>query len=199
MTPEQNRLARIDQSSQGIDYQPSEAEITPAPMVDPIVVVDYDPAWPDLFTTLRIPVAAALGDVAVAIEHVGSSAVPGWAAKPIIDLDVAIRTETRLPEAIEQLACLGYVYEGDKGIPGRAAFAWPPRSVRHHLRTQYAALKHQLAARYRTQRDAYTQAKGRFVRAAMSRADEWARLTGWAVPDASGRSLTSCLLLARQP
>jgi GrpB-like predicted nucleotidyltransferase (UPF0157 family) len=47
----------------------------------------------------------------------------------------------------------------------------------------YAALKHQLAARYRTQRDAYTQAKGRFVRAAMSRADEWARITGWAVPE----------------
>ena len=185
------------------------AEITPAPMVDPIVVVDYDPAWPDLFATLRVPVAAALGDVAVAIEHVGSTAVPGLAAKPIIDLDVAIRTETRLPEAIERLACLGYAYEGDTGIPGRAAFAWPPRAVRHHLyvcildsaeyrrhllfrdylRAQpdvtaaYAALKRQLAARYRMQRDAYTEAKEPFVRAAMSRAEEWARITGWVVPE----------------
>src|SRR4051794_5664339 len=127
MTSEQNRPARIDQSGQGIDYQPSEAEITLAPMVDPIVVVEYDPAWPDLFAALRTPVAAALDDVAVAIEHVGSTAVPGLAAKPIIDLDVAIRTEADLPAAIERLACLGYAYEGDLGISGRAAFAWPPR------------------------------------------------------------------------
>jgi GrpB-like predicted nucleotidyltransferase (UPF0157 family) len=77
-------------------------------MVDPIVVVAYDPAWPDLFAALCAPVAAALGDVAVAIEHVGSTAVPCLAAKPIIDLDVAIRTETRLPAAIERLARLGY-------------------------------------------------------------------------------------------
>jgi GrpB-like predicted nucleotidyltransferase (UPF0157 family) len=80
MTSEQNRLARIDQSGQGIDYPLSEAEIPPAPMVDPIVVVDYDPTWPDLFAALRTPVAAALEDVAVAIEHVGSTAVPGLAA-----------------------------------------------------------------------------------------------------------------------
>lgn len=176
-------------------------------MVDPIVVVDYDPAWPALFATLRAPVAAALEGVAVAIEHVGSTAVPGLAAKPIIDLDVAIRTETDLPAAIERLARLGYAYEGDKGIPGRAAFAWPPQALRHHLyvcaldsaeyrchlhfrdylRTHpdmtaaYAARKRQLAARYRTQRDAYTEAKGPFVRAAIARAEAWARITGWAV------------------
>jgi GrpB-like predicted nucleotidyltransferase (UPF0157 family) len=129
MTSEQNRLARIDQGGQGIDYQLSEAEITPAPMVDPIVVVDYDPTWPDLFAALRAPVAAALGDVAVAIEHVGSTAVPGLAAKPIIDLDVAIRTETDLPEAIERLARLGYAYEGDLGGTWASASPNPP-SVR---------------------------------------------------------------------
>ena len=84
-------------------------------MVDPIVVVEYDPAWPDLFAALSAPVAASLGDVAVAIEHVGSSAVPGLAAKPIIDLDVAIRTEMRLPAAIERLARLGYrLYNSQK-------------------------------------------------------------------------------------
>jgi GrpB protein len=129
-------------------------------------------------------------------------------AKPIIDLDVAIRTKTDLPAAIERLARLCYAHEGDKGIRGRAAFAWPPQTVRHHLyvyaldsaeyrchllfrdylRTHpetmaaYAALKRQLAARYRVRRDAYTEAKGPFVRAAMARAEEWARMTGWAVP-----------------
>jgi GrpB-like predicted nucleotidyltransferase (UPF0157 family) len=68
-------------------------------------------------------VAAALQEITVAIEHVGSTAVPGLTAKPIIDLNVALRTEADLPEAIERLARLGSAYEGDKGIPGRAAFA----------------------------------------------------------------------------
>lgn len=152
---------------------------------------------------------AALGDVALAIEHVGSTAVPGLAAKPILDLDVVIRTTADLPVAIERLARLGYVHEGDKGLPGRAAFAWPSHAARHHLyvcalgsaayrqhllfrdylRTHpeavaaYAALKRRLAAQYRTRRDAYTDAKGPFVRAAMARAKEWARMTGWAVPE----------------
>jgi GrpB-like predicted nucleotidyltransferase (UPF0157 family) len=178
-------------------------------MSDPIVVVDYDPTWPALFAALRAPVAAALQEIAVAIEHVGSTAVPGLAAKPIIDLDVALRAEANLPEAIERLARLGYAYEGDLGIPGRAAFAWPPQVPRHHLyvcaldsavyrrhllfrdylrahqdtTTAYAALKRQLAEQYRGQRDAYTEAKGPFVRAAMARAEEWARMTAWAVPE----------------
>jgi GrpB-like predicted nucleotidyltransferase (UPF0157 family) len=178
-------------------------------MTDPIVVVDYDPAWPALFAALRAPVAAALQEIAVAIEHVGSTAVPGLAAKPIIDLDVALRAAADLPEAIERLARLGYAYEGDKGIPDRAAFAWPPQAPRHHLCVcaldsveywrhllfrdylrahpdtpmAYAALKRQLAEQYRGQRDAYTEAKGPFVRAAMARAEEWARMTAWAVPE----------------
>jgi len=177
-------------------------------MTDPIVVADYDSAWPALFAALRAPVTAALGDLAVAVEHVGSTAVPGLAAKPIIDLNVALRAAADLPEAITRLARLGYVHEGDKGIRGRATFAWPPQATRHHLYVcapdsaayrqhllfrdylrahpeavvAYAALKRQLAARYRAQRDAYTQAKGPFVRAAMARAEEWARMTGWQVP-----------------
>lgn len=177
-------------------------------MTDPVVVVDYDPTWPALFATLRAPVAAALGDVAVAVEYVGSTAIPGLAAKPIIDLDVAIRSAADLPEVIGRLARLGYAYEGDKGIPGRAAFAWPPQAARHHLYVcaldaaayrqhllfrdymrahpeavaAYAALKRQLAARYRAHRDAYTEAKGPFVHTAMARAEEWARVTGWGSP-----------------
>ena len=59
-------------------------------MPDPIVVVDYDPAWPAEFELLRARTAAAVGDAAVAIEHVGSTAVPGLAAKPVIDLVVVV-------------------------------------------------------------------------------------------------------------
>jgi GrpB-like predicted nucleotidyltransferase (UPF0157 family) len=175
---------------------------------DPLVVVAYDPTWPTLFAALRATVAAALGDVAVAVEHVGSTAVPGLAAKPIIDLDVAIRDEADLPTASERLALLGYIYQGDKGIPGRAAFAWPPGTPRHHLyvcaqdnqeyrrhllfrdylRTHpevcaaYAALKRDLATRYSTDRVAYTEAKGPFIVATLAEAELWARQIGWGVP-----------------
>jgi GrpB-like predicted nucleotidyltransferase (UPF0157 family) len=175
---------------------------------DPLVVVEYDPAWPALFAALRAPVATTLGDMAVAIEHVGSTAVPGLAAKPIIDLDVAIHTEADLPLAIGRLAVLGYIYQGDKGIPGRAAFAWPPGTPRHHLYlcvqdnlayrrhllfrdylrahpevcAAYAALKRDLAMRYRTQREAYTEAKGPFIAVTMADAELWAQRIGWGVP-----------------
>jgi GrpB-like predicted nucleotidyltransferase (UPF0157 family) len=177
-------------------------------MADPIVIVDYDPSWPAAFAALRAPVAAAFGPIAVAIEHVGSTAVPGLAAKPVIDLDVAIRVEADLVAAIERLAPLGYVYEGDNGIPGRAAFACPPQLARHHLyvcthdsteyrrhllfrdylrahaevATAYGTLKRQLAEQYRTQRAAYVEAKGPFVRETLAQAEDWARRQGWAVP-----------------
>ena len=93
------------------------------PRKRPVVIVDYDPQWPVLFAELRAVLWAALGDVALAIEHVGSTSVPGLAAKPIIDLDVVIEFTARLPDAIRCLAGLGYSHEGDKGIPGREAFA----------------------------------------------------------------------------
>ena len=55
---------------------------------EPLEVVDYDPRWPEQFKAERRTVAQALGPLAVAIEHVGSTAVPGLAAKPVIDVQV---------------------------------------------------------------------------------------------------------------
>ncbi|MBI4310263.1 MAG: GrpB family protein [Chloroflexi bacterium] len=89
----------------------------------PVIVVDYDPAWPAQFAELRRVIAAALGDLALAIEHVGSTAIPGLAAKPIIDLDVVIASSECLPEVVARLAALGYAHEGDLDVPGREAFA----------------------------------------------------------------------------
>jgi GrpB-like predicted nucleotidyltransferase (UPF0157 family) len=63
----------------------------------PVVIVDYDPCWPATFASLGDRLAAALGPLAVGIEHVGSTAVPGLAAKPIIDLDVVIASRADLP------------------------------------------------------------------------------------------------------
>ena len=97
-----------------------------------IIVVDYDADWPRQFEALRAVVARALGDVALAIEHVGSTAVPGLAAKPIVDLDVVV-APGQVGTAIDRLSTIGYEHKGDLGVPGREAFKHPPGSSRHHL------------------------------------------------------------------
>ena len=72
-------------------------------MAEPIVVADHDPGWPLRFELLRRVLAGALGDHAARIEHVGSTAVPGLAAKPILDIDVVIRSPAGLPEVVDRL------------------------------------------------------------------------------------------------
>jgi GrpB-like predicted nucleotidyltransferase (UPF0157 family) len=109
----------------------------------PVVVVDHDPAWAEQFEALRQVLGGALGDVAMRIEHVGSTSVVGLAAKPVLDIDVVIESRDKLSAAIERLATLGYHHEGDGDVPGREAFGRrdgtcpvvdPPRTwLRHHL------------------------------------------------------------------
>jgi len=156
----------------------------------PFVVVDYDEAWPALFEELAARVREAVSDLDAEVEHVGSTAVPGLAAKPIVDMDVVLRSAEDVPAAIDRLRELGYVYQGDKGIPGREAFLWPPGATPHHLYVvvagseplrqhlafrdylrehpdvahEYGALKRQLAEEYRDDRLGYTEAKSEFVR-----------------------------------
>jgi GrpB-like predicted nucleotidyltransferase (UPF0157 family) len=93
---------------------------------NPVVVLGYDPNWPKSFQALRKRIADA------AFEHVGS-AVPNLAAKPIIDIDVLLASETPLPDAIERLARVGYIHQGDLGIPEREAFRAPYNEPPHNL------------------------------------------------------------------
>jgi GrpB-like predicted nucleotidyltransferase (UPF0157 family) len=154
----------------------------------PLVVVDYDPAWPQVYETLRARIQPVVADIAVAIEHIGSTAVPGLAAKPIIDLVVVVPVD-RVATAIDRLAGLGYVHKGDLGVPGREAFAHPPDTPRHHLYVcpvgntglanplavrdylrahpeaalEYAELKRRLAVRFADDVDGYVEGKTAFI------------------------------------
>lgn len=101
--------------------------------IEIIEVLSYDATWPSEFDGIAAPIRAKLDSLALSIEHVGSTSVPGLSAKPIIDLDVVISSRLLLPKVIERLAELGYIYEGNLGIPGREAFMWPINSRRHHL------------------------------------------------------------------
>jgi GrpB-like predicted nucleotidyltransferase (UPF0157 family) len=98
-----------------------------------IVVVPYDPAWPGRFQGLRRRIWPVVADVAESIEHVGSTSVPGLAAKPVIDIDVIVPSAAEVPLAIERLATIGYEHLGDLTVTGREAFQGPPRSIEHHL------------------------------------------------------------------
>ena len=98
-----------------------------------IVVVDYDTTWPDTFEQLRARVWLVVGDLAVTIEHVGSTSVPGLAAKPIIDMTIVVPSVHEVPLAIERLATLGYEHRGDLGIEGREAFTRPEDLPAHNL------------------------------------------------------------------
>jgi GrpB-like predicted nucleotidyltransferase (UPF0157 family) len=71
--------------------------------------------------------------VALTVEHAGSTSVPGLAAKPIIDMTVIVASEREVPLAIAQLATLGYVHLGNRGIEGREAFRHPQGLPAHHL------------------------------------------------------------------
>lgn len=87
-----------------------------------ILVVDYHPSCPQQFQALKEVFSAALGDLIEAIEHVGSTSVPGLAAKPILDLDIIVKEEAQLHQVIPILTALGYTYVGEMGIKDRHAF-----------------------------------------------------------------------------
>ncbi len=100
-----------------------------------IRVLPYDPQWKEDFDAIRQELSLGLGDLALRIEHVGSTSVAGLAAKPIIDIDVVIRDNTPLEAVISALEEMGYIHEGDLGIPQREAFRYDskPHLRQHHL------------------------------------------------------------------
>jgi GrpB-like predicted nucleotidyltransferase (UPF0157 family) len=99
----------------------------------PAAVAAYDPRWPGLFAELRGRADTALAGVAHVTEHVGSTAVPGLDAKPIIDLDVVVPDDAAASAAITALAAAGWRHQGDLGITGREAFLPPADAAYHHL------------------------------------------------------------------
>ena len=87
-----------------------------------MILSDYNPAWKDAFHAFARIYGDALGDLITRIEHVGSTAIVGIAAKPIIDIDLVMADYSKLPAISAKLAALGYRHNGDQGIPQREAF-----------------------------------------------------------------------------
>jgi GrpB-like predicted nucleotidyltransferase (UPF0157 family) len=174
---------------------------------DAIEVIAYDEHWPMRFAEWRTRLAAALGVVAVRIEHVGSTAVPGLDAKPIIDIGVTVADTEDEAAYVPAIESTGLQLRARE--PGHRYFRPPadrPRDVhvhvcaagsaweREHLlfrdylrahpaaRQAYAELKRDLAERYPDDRLAYTDAKSAFILDALDDAAAWAISRGWSLP-----------------
>jgi GrpB-like predicted nucleotidyltransferase (UPF0157 family) len=87
-----------------------------------ITVVDYDTSWPQQFQKIRSVLDDALRNIPIAIEHVGSTSVPGLAAKPVLDIDIVVEDKIQLNKVIPIVVLLGYQFAGDLGIKDRYAF-----------------------------------------------------------------------------
>lgn len=96
-----------------------------------IVIVDYDARWPGRFVAHRDRVARALGPMATSIENIGSTAVPGLAAKPIIDLLVAVKDPDEESVTVPAMAAAGYHLRVRE--PGHRMFRSPERDVHIHV------------------------------------------------------------------
>lgn len=103
------------------------------PNSPPATVVEYDHRWPADFTCIAAAVDDALGDLPHQVEHIGSTAVPGLAAKPIIDLFVVVASAAQVAGVMTRLGRVGWSHEGDGGIRGRDRFAAREGLPYHHL------------------------------------------------------------------
>jgi GrpB-like predicted nucleotidyltransferase (UPF0157 family) len=154
-----------------------------------VEVAEYDPEWVARFRRIRKRLWPAISDFALCIEHVGSTSVPGLAAKPIIDIDLVIPSQECLPMAIDRLVSLGYKHRGNLGIEDRTAFSAPTSEPVHHLYvcgkdslalrnhltlrdhlrfypqsvTEYSNLKRNLARQFPYDIDSYIDGKTEFI------------------------------------
>jgi GrpB-like predicted nucleotidyltransferase (UPF0157 family) len=170
---------------------------------DPAIrIVDSDPRWPERAAAELRHIADALGPLAVRLEHVGSTAVPGLAAKPIIDLQLSVAAIDPRGAYLEPLERLGYLFVPAPESPDYHFFAKPPERPRvfhlhvgaagseHEFRhlavrdyliahleeaASYAALKRDVAGRHPQDRLAYIEGKGDYVTRLEARALAWAR------------------------
>jgi GrpB-like predicted nucleotidyltransferase (UPF0157 family) len=162
------------------------------------LVSEYDSRWPESFDEIRARLLPVVEGIAVRVEHVGSTAVPGLAAKPIIDVDIVVASEDQVQPVIDGLGRIGYRWVGDLGVAGREAFNAPPdddlpahnlylvvENSKAHLdhwllrdllradpasRQRYAVLKRQNAVLARGDLDWYVAAKAGFIAELLTRA-----------------------------
>lgn len=165
-----------------------------------IIVVDYDPAWEKMFCREAQLLRQALGENLIEIHHIGSTAVPGLAAKPIIDIMPVVQSLEQLDLCNPSMEALGYECMGEFGIPGRRYFRKggaerthqihafcreSSHEIRRHLAVRdylrnhpeeaarYGGLKQRLALEYPYDIDGYCDGKDAYVKRLEHNALSW--------------------------
>jgi GrpB-like predicted nucleotidyltransferase (UPF0157 family) len=170
-----------------------------------IRIVPYDPRWPVRFADLGRRLRDGLGEVALRIDHIGSTAVQGLAAKPVLDVQISVAALEPTAPFREPLQRLGFVYRADNTERTKRYFREPPGEPRTHVHVRrvgsfseqfplllrdylrlhrdecdaYATLKRRLAAKFPYDGAAYTDAKVPAFWEMIRRADDWAQRVGW--------------------
>lgn len=168
-------------------------------------IVDWTPAWAEEFRVRGGSLRQALGERAIRIDHIGSTSVPGLAAKPIIDLQVSVASFDPMRPLVEAMASAGYVWRRDNleltkryfretagakrcHVHVRLAGSWNEQwallfrdFIRLHpeAAAAYATLKRELMQRFEDDRAGYTDAKRDFLWTTIREADQWASAAGW--------------------
>jgi GrpB-like predicted nucleotidyltransferase (UPF0157 family) len=179
-------------------------EIIGGPERRPIVIVAYRPAWAEAFEEHRARISGVLGARAVRVDHIGSTSVPGLAAKPIVDIQVSVVDIADEAAYAGGLMAAGYALRVRED--GHRMFRTTARDVHVHVcgagsgwerrhilfrdwlrrcaddRAAYAALKQRLAQRSWDTMDDYAEAKTGLVAEIMVRAEAWAAGCGWVLP-----------------
>ena len=180
--------------------------MTPSEDHEAVVIVPYDPAWPAQFERWARTFRTSLGEIALRIDHVGSTAVPGLGAKPVIDFQIAVRSLVPAEPYREKLEALGWRFHPDNPDRSKRFFMGPIGEPRMHLHVRragsvdeqlallfrdylrthpeaaedYAREKRLLAERFRQERARYVEGKEPKVWSILRAAHTWAQETGWA-------------------
>ncbi|MCI0710377.1 MAG: GrpB family protein [Chloroflexi bacterium] len=157
----------------------------------------YDPEWPNLFQQTAESIRIALGDLALRIDHIGSTAIPGAAAKPIIDIQVSVVSFQPFEPIVSAMDSIGFIWRSDNPDLSKRYFRESPGKRRTHIHMrctgswseqmallfrdymrchaedvqQYVELKQQLAEQFRHDRSAYTKGKSPFIWKMMAKAE----------------------------
>lgn len=170
-----------------------------------VEICEHSPAWRAEFQSVGQRLRGALGGAALRIDHIGSTAIVGLAAKPIIDIQISVRRLEPMRLYRAPLESLGYVWRQSNPERTKRYFREPPSAKRTHIhvrqagswherfallfrdyvrehedaRQRYEDTKRELAETYRCERERYTEAKSDVLWAIMRHADRWAAYSGW--------------------
>jgi len=174
-------------------------------VAEKVIIVKYNPDWEANFDKKAKMIRSSMGNLALRIDHIGSTSINDLDAKPIIDIQVSVSSFKQKEAIVEAMRNIGYRHKPDSEEKSKLYFREMPGEERTHIHVRllghfsqqfpllfrdymrlhpeecklYSDLKYKLASRYADQRPLYVAGKEKLIWEIMRRADRWAQQTGW--------------------